>query len=87
MDGTPLPVVHEVKLLGVYLNSELTWSTHVEKIIKKANKSIFILIKAKKFHLSLKSLVTLYQWYVRTALEYAAPVWHPGLTEQQNEAL
>ena len=87
LDGTPIPVVHECKLLGVWLNSGLDWSTHVRKIIQKANKSIFILIRGKKFHLSLSSLVTLYQWYIRTALEYAAPVWHPGLTEQQHEAL
>ena len=45
------------------------------------------MIKAKKFKFSFTTLVTLYSWYVRTALEYAAPVWHPGLTEQQHEQI
>ena len=30
IDGTPLPVVHECKLLGVHLNSGLNWNTHVD---------------------------------------------------------
>ena len=60
------------------------WSTQVSEIIQKANRCIFILIQARKFRFSIASMVTLYQWYVRTALEYAAPVWHPGLTEMQH---
>ena len=84
LNGTPLPVVDECKLLGVYLNSGLNWNTHVEKIVNKASSSIFILIRAKKFQVAMSTLATLYMWYVRTTLEYAAPVWHPGLTEQQH---
>ena len=87
LNGVPIPVVDECKLLGVHLNSGLNWKTHVDKMLKKANKTIFILIRAKKFQFSLPSLVMLYEWYIRTALEYAAPVWHPGLTEQQHEKL
>ena len=84
LDGTPLPVVHQCKLLGVHINSELNWNTHVAEMIAKANRCIFILITARKFQFSIKSLLTLYIWYVRTALEYAAPVWHPGLTAAQH---
>ena len=81
LNGTPLPVVDECKLLGVYLNTSLNWNTHVDRIVKKASNSVFILLKAKKFQVAMSTLVTLYLWYVRTPLEYAAPVWHPGLSE------
>ena len=84
IDGTPLPVVYQCKLLGVHMNSALNWNTHVSEIISKANRCIFILITAKKFRFNLKSMITLYIWYIRTSLEYAAPVWHPGLTAVQN---
>ena len=87
LDGTPLPVVHECKLLGVHLNSGLDWKTHTREIIKKANKSIFILIRAKKFGVCIETLMTLYELYVRTPLEYAAPVWHPGLAEYQHSEI
>ena len=84
INGTPLPVVHQCKLLGVHINSELNWDTHVAEIIAKANRCIFILITAKQFQFSLNSLKTLYIWYIRTSLEYAAPVWHSGLTALQH---
>ena len=87
INGTPLPVVHQCKLLGVHINSGLDWNTHIAEIIAKANRCIFILINARKFQFSLKSLVTLYTWYIRTSLEYAAPVWHPGLTAAQHNPL
>ena len=81
LNGTPLPLVHEVKLLGVYLNSLLTWDTHVKHLVKKANRCIFILIRARQFGFCTKTMQTLYQWYIRTGLEYAAPVWHSSLTQ------
>ena len=83
VDGTPLPLVQEVKLLGVYLNDQLTWKTHVHYMVSKANRCVFILIRGRRFRFSVKSLHTLYQWYIRTSLEYAAPVWHSGLTRQE----
>ena len=82
-----LPVVQQCKLLGVHLTTEMNWNLHVAEIIKKANKSIYMIRRAKQFQFSLHSLATLFQWYVRTILEYAAPVWHPGLTEMQHRQL
>ena len=32
-------------------------------------------------------MYTLYLWYIRTGLEYAAPVWHPGITAHQRSRL
>ena len=87
LTGEPLPVVHQVKLLGVHLDSTLTWGLHVNTIIKKASKCIFILIRAKKFRFSVYSMCTLYIWYIRTVLEYAAQVWHAGITQEQRNAL
>ena len=66
--GEPLPVVQQVKLLGVHLNNTLTWSCHVDYIIKKASKSIFILIRARRFRFSHHTMCTLYIWYIRTTL-------------------
>ena len=59
----------------------------MKEIAKKANRCTFILHRAKKFSFSIRSLVTLFLWFMRTGLEYAAPVWHPGLTQQQHQRL
>ena len=37
----------------------------------------------KLFQLQLGDLLTIYTGYVRPLVEYAVPVWHPGLTNQQ----
>ena len=85
--GEPLPVVESVKLMGVRLNNQLPWETHVNYIITKACKSIFMLVRAKKLGFSQRTILTLYIWFVRTVLEYAAQVWHSGLTQQQQERI
>ena len=83
LNDTPLPVVTECKLLGVHLNNEMTWTTHVNYILSRARKNFFILYRARKFTFSHDTLLILYHWFIRTMLEYAAPVWHPGITQEQ----
>ena len=56
-------------------------------LLEKANKCLFVILQTKKFHFSHETLITLYQWFIRTSLEYAAPVWHPGLTQRQHDQL
>ena len=55
LNGVPLPVVHEVKLLGVHLNDRLTWTTHVDHVLNTARKRFYILYQAKKFRFCDKS--------------------------------
>ena len=87
LNNVPLPIAHEVKLLGVYIDNTISWQTHVNYILKRANRMIFILYRARQFGFAVSTMLTLYQWYIRTGLEYAAPVWHPGLTVQQQTSL
>ena len=39
-----------------------------------------------RFGFSIKDLVTVYVGFVRPLRQYAVPVWHPGLTQQQHDA-
>ena len=79
--GVSLPVVDSCKLLGVHLNGQLNWDTHVSFMIKRANSCMFIIYRAKKIGFSIEAMLTLYLWHLRTGLEYACPVWHSGLTQ------
>ena len=47
---------------------------------KKSSSRIFNIIVLKRAGLNNQDLLLLYTAYVRAVLEYAAPVWHPGLT-------
>ena len=87
LNETPLPVVSKIKLLGLHMNSQLNWNDHVDHMVKKARRSLFILYRARQFGFSVRTIYTLYIWFIRTGLEYAAPVWHSGLTAQQRARL
>ena len=69
------------------MNSQLNWNDHVDHMVKKARRSLFILYRARQFGFSVRTIYTLYIWFIRTGLEYAAPVWHSGLTAQQRARL
>ena len=75
--------MRECKLLGVFLNEGMTWHTHVDYILKRARKNFFVLYRARQFAFCRTTLLTLYHWFLRTILEYAAPVWHAGITREQ----
>ena len=87
VDNIQLPVVTETRLLGININSKLKWDTHVEYLVKKVRKCFFILYRAKQFRFSLKTMFTLYSWFIRTSLEYGVPVWHSSLTAAQSVRL
>ena len=87
VNNVVLPTVSETKLLGVYINSNLKWDAHINYLIKKVRKCFFILYRAKQFRFSLKTMFTLYCWFIRTSLEYAVPVWHSSITRKQSERL
>ena len=68
INGVHLPLVSEVKLLGVKINSSLNWNSHIDHILKKARKCFFILYRARQFRFSPVTMFTLYTWFIRTSL-------------------
>jgi hypothetical protein len=63
--------VDKFKLLGMGLQNNLKWNNHVETIIQKANRQVYILRECRKASLP----VTLYKSNIRSILENASPVW------------
>ncbi|XP_040072273.3 uncharacterized protein LOC120844531, partial [Ixodes scapularis] len=64
------------KYLGVYLTLNLSWSTHIEHLIKSTNRSLGFLkrnLKSDPHHLKLLAFKTL----VHPKLEFASSVWDP----------
>ena len=49
-----------VTLLGVYIQSDLKWQTHVNSMIKRANSHLFMLRKLKYHYLNTSDLVSIY---------------------------
>ena len=73
--------VDHAKLFGVTISHDLSWNKHVENIVKKAGKRLYMLYQLKRAGISQSVLVTVYLSVVRPVLEYACPVWHTNLQQ------
>ena len=66
-----MQAVKYFKLLGVYLNSNLSWNTNSEKFIKKARQRIYFLRKLKAFTTTQNILINLYRATIESVLTFA----------------
>ena len=83
----PLEVIYKTRLLGVTITSDLHWSEHINDITKQATKKLWVLIRFKAVGGTTDQLLTVYKTRIRSTLEFAAPVFHSGLTKEQSRKL
>ena len=87
IQGNVIQPCDVIKLLGVYITKDLKWSTNTSEICTKVNKKFFILSKLKQFGFQREELVHAWITNIRPLTEYAAPLWHSGLTKSDTKAL
>ena len=78
--GENLKVVEELKLLGVIITSDLSWTAHCNYICKRAFARLWMLRRLKPLGANSEELLEVYQTQVRSILEFAVAAWNPGLT-------
>jgi hypothetical protein len=71
-----IPNASTIKYLGVHIDSDLKWNTHVTKTVAKANRSLG-LIKRNLREAPTKTKLVAFNSVVRPILEYASQVWSP----------
>ena len=71
--------VQPSKILGVIVSNDLSWNQHIEGIITKASKRLYVLYQLKRAGVSQKDLLRVYLSVIRPVVEYACPVWHTNL--------
>ena len=81
IDGQPIKLVDNHRHLGVVLSNDLKWSNHALHILKTASKKAGLL-RIMSRDLPLSVATKLYSCYVRPTMEYASPVWHGSLREE-----
>ena len=79
--GEPLEVIYTTRLLGVILTSDITWTSHVEDMVTRATKKLWVLVRFRSLGASTQQLLTVHISRVRSTLESAAQVFHSGLTK------
>jgi len=66
--------LNQIKILGVYFNEKLKWSTQIQSIAKRASQRIYIL-RQLKHHLSKKQLLQLYKSIIEPLFTYACQLY------------
>ena len=73
--GSLVEQVPSFKLLGVHVSEDLTWTVHIDWLVKRANRRLFALRQLRKCGVPPKDIVAIYCALVRSILEYASVVF------------
>ena len=87
LNGNRISSCDKIKLLGVVISKDLSWTENTSHICDKVNRKFFILCKLKQFGLSEEELLTAWKVMLRPITEYAAPLWHSGLLDSDIKKL
>ena len=74
IDNIPLTRVNSTKFLGVFIDSKLSWNTHVTNVASKISKGIGALCRVKSL-LPKSILLMLYHTMIYPYLNYCCIVW------------
>ena len=82
-DGNELEVEYKSKLLGVIIESTGRWNSHIEYVANKAKQRVFFLRRLKSLGATQQTLREIYILFIRSILEFSAPLWTGALTENK----
>lgn len=69
-----MPCVSSTKLLGVHLDSALSWENHIEHVKNKVSRNLYLLQQIKAF-LPLTARKMFVNSYIQPHLDYCCIVW------------
>ena len=73
-NNVTLEAINSHKHLGLVLSHNLTWTKHIETILKTVSPLVDVL-KKLKYDLDRKSLETIYFSFIRPKIEYGCHIW------------
>ena len=71
----------QAKILGVTITKDLRRNVHIENIVQKASKPIYLLKQLKKADVEPGSLVKFNTACIRSVLEYSCQVFHSSMPQ------
>ena len=80
-------MVGKQKLLAGQITNDLKWNENTDYISKRGYKKLWILRRLKINGANTQELKDIYCKHIRSILEYAAVVWHAGLTVENKATI
>ena len=87
LNGNEIESVKQIKLLGVIITDDLKWEENTSLNCSKASSKLYILSKLKLFGLQIEALINIWKVMLRPITEYAAPLWHSGLSDADTKII
>ena len=89
LNGIPIPVENTLHVLDVTLDRGMTFRPHVQEVSVRARSRLGVMraVTGTTFGNSKESVTALYKQYARLVMEYACPVWTPGLAPTHHNTL
>ena len=76
-----------MKVLGFEFGQKPTMHLHVESVILKIRRKVWMLRHLKKLGFTESELLMVYKSHIRPAADYCDVVYHSSLTDNQDERL
>jgi hypothetical protein len=80
-----IEVVHEMKIVGFIMRSDMRTSSNTEYLVKKAFKRMWLIRRLKALGASNSQLIDCLQKQVLSVLWLGAPAWFSMLTQQERQ--
>ena len=77
MSTVPFARVYSFKYLGLILSCNLSWSSHINSVIKRAKRLVGLIYRQFYSLSSSQTLLSLYTTIVCPILEYGSAIWDP----------
>ena len=74
-----IETVQSHKVLGLTIQSNLKWNEHINSMVTKASKRLYIIRILRRNDVPVEDLTEIYFPLIRSVLEYCCPVWHNAL--------
>ena len=86
-DGSKIEPGTELKMLGFHFSNKPTVRLQVDKLIRKANKRSYLLLKYKENGVPVDKLKLIFTSTIRSILEYSSNTYHTQINRGQSNQL
>ena len=81
-EGSYLEVIYELKLVGLVITSDNTWTAHVDYTVARVNHVLWQLTRFRRLGAAQDKLVTFYIFKIRSILMFGAVCYHSALKKE-----